>query len=47
MVAIAQLVKAPDCGSGDREFESHQSPLIRSDKINIYQQEDINYEILF
>ena len=26
MVDVAQLVKAPDCGSGDREFESHHSP---------------------
>ena len=26
MVGIAQLVSAPDCGSGDRGFESHHSP---------------------
>ena len=26
MVDIAELVKAPDCGSGDRGFESHYSP---------------------
>jgi ankyrin repeat protein len=26
MVIVAQLVRAPDCGSGGRGFESHQSP---------------------
>ena len=26
MVGIAQLVRAPDCGSGGREFESHYPP---------------------
>ena len=26
MVAVAQLVRAPDCGSGGRGFETHQSP---------------------
>ena len=26
MVAVAQLVRAPDCGSGSRGFESPQSP---------------------
>ena len=26
MVDIAQLVRAPDCGSGGRGFESHYSP---------------------
>ena len=26
MAAIAQLVRAPDCGSGGRGFESHWSP---------------------
>ena len=26
MVGVAQLVSAPDCGSGDRGFESHHSP---------------------
>lgn len=26
---VAQLVRAPDCGSGCREFESHPSPHIR------------------
>ena len=26
MVSIAQLVRAPDCGSGGRGFESHYSP---------------------
>ena len=25
-VGVAQLVSAPDCGSGDRGFESHHSP---------------------
>ncbi|CAH2215284.1 protein of unknown function [Tepidibacter aestuarii] len=28
MVGIAQSVRAPDCGSGGREFESHYSPHI-------------------
>ena len=28
MVAVAQLVRAPDCGSGGRGFETHQPPLI-------------------
>jgi hypothetical protein len=27
MVAVAQLVRAPDCDSGSRGFESPQSPL--------------------
>ncbi len=26
MVAVAQLVRAPDCGSGGRGFETHQPP---------------------
>ena len=26
MVSVAQLVRAPDCGSGGRGFESHHSP---------------------
>ena len=26
MVTVAQLVRAPDCDSGCRGFESHQSP---------------------
>ena len=26
MVGIAQLVSAPDCGSGGRGFESHYPP---------------------
>ena len=26
VVGIAQLVRAPDCGSGGREFESHYPP---------------------
>ena len=28
MVGVAQLVRAPDCGSGGRGFESPLSPLI-------------------
>ena len=28
MVGIAQLVSAPDCGSGGRGFKSHYPPLI-------------------
>ena len=27
MVNVAQLVRAPDCGSGGRGFESHLSPV--------------------
>ncbi len=27
MVGMAQLVSAPDCGSGGRGFESHYPPL--------------------
>ena len=26
MVAVAQLVRAPDCGSGGRGFDPHQPP---------------------
>jgi hypothetical protein len=26
VVNVAQLVRAPDCGSGGRGFESHHSP---------------------
>ncbi len=26
MVGVAQLVRAPDCGSGGRGFDSHHSP---------------------
>ena len=26
MVIVAQLARAPDCGSGGRGFESHLSP---------------------
>ena len=29
MVAVAQLARAPDCGSGSRGFEPRQSPLAR------------------
>ena len=28
MVAVAQMVIAPDCGSGDRGFESHRLPFM-------------------
>ncbi len=28
MVAVAQLVRASDCGSEGRGFKSHQSPFI-------------------
>ncbi len=27
MVVVAQLVRAPDCGSGGRGFESHLPPI--------------------
>ena len=27
MVAVAQLVRAPDCGSGGRGFDPHQPPV--------------------
>ena len=27
MVVVAQLVRAPDCGSGGRGFETHLPPL--------------------
>ena len=27
-VGVAQLVRAPDCGSGGRGFESHHSPFV-------------------
>ena len=33
MVGIAQLVRAPDCGSGGREFESHYPPHINHDSL--------------
>ncbi len=29
MVIVAQLVRAPDCGSGGRRFEPGHSPIIR------------------
>ena len=29
MVFVAQLVRAPDCGSGGREFETHQTPVLK------------------
>ena len=31
MVGMAQLVSAPDCGSGGRGFESHYPPLLMYD----------------
>ena len=31
MVAVAQLVRAPDCGSGGRGFETHQPPIFLGD----------------
>jgi hypothetical protein len=33
MVAVAQLVRAPDCGSGGRRFKSGQPPLTNSPEI--------------
>ena len=30
MVVVAQLVRAPDCGSGGRGFESHHPPKKRA-----------------
>ncbi len=33
MVGIAQLVRAPDCGSGGREFESHYPPHTKYDSL--------------
>lgn len=30
MVVLAQLVRAPDCGSGGRGFEPHIPPEIKS-----------------
>ena len=36
MVGVAQLVRAPDCGSGGRGFKSHHSPhLLMSSILNI------------
>ena len=29
MVVVAQLVRAPDCGSGGRGFESHLPPKVK------------------
>ena len=36
MVAVAQLVRAPDCGSGGRGFETHQPPVTEIDLVLIY-----------
>ena len=33
MVGIAQLVRAPDCGSGGREFDSHYPPHKKDDPL--------------
>ena len=33
MVIVAQLVRAPDCGSGGRGFETHLSPLKEASEI--------------
>ena len=33
MVAVAQLVRAPDCGSGGRGFETHQPPITKIDLV--------------
>jgi hypothetical protein len=33
MVAVAQLVRAPDCGSGGRGFEPHPSPQKNKKKV--------------
>ena len=35
MVGIAQLVSAPDCGSGGREFESLYPPQNKKDRIRL------------
>ena len=35
MVAVAQLVRAPDCGSGGRGFDPHQSPVTEIDLVLI------------
>ena len=36
MVAVAQLVRAPDCGSGGRGFETHQPPITEIHLVLIY-----------
>ena len=36
MVAVAQLVRAPDCGSGGRGFETHQPPKKKLIKLTSY-----------
>ena len=33
MVAVAQLVRAPDCGSGGCGFETHRPPFNKVKKI--------------
>jgi hypothetical protein len=30
MVVVAQLVRAPDCGSGGRRFETDLPPILKS-----------------
>ena len=36
MVNVAQLVRAPDCGSGGRGFKSHLSPLKLSNNWQLF-----------
>ena len=33
MVAVVQLVRMPDCDSGDREFKSHLSPFWQDGRV--------------
>ena len=35
MVVVAQLVRAPDCGSGGRRFETDLPPLIEKGQCNV------------
>ena len=44
MVTVVQLVRASDCGSECRGFESHQSPLRNPHKSRTY--EDLLYNKL-
>ena len=36
MVVVAQLVRAPDCGSGGRRFETGLPPLFSDVRIKFY-----------
>ena len=36
MVVVAQLVRAPDCGSGGRRFETGLPPLLSDARIKFY-----------